>query len=355
MEKETQSRQIETIIQNRIKLANDLIKKYDLSLLDLCRVFETSPFGMNELAKYGDLSFPEPAIHHPELTDRIKRTISMEIMEEYAGNQEYVQEGIFSDILAKYGLIRRPGMLGHGGQVLEQELHDQIVSEYVKARGQVFRKRLERGERTVDVASSRRAQDVIYELYCLGFKKNEIEEYALSPAKPFLGAPYVDKDWMKALLNVYRSLHRPVVQRNTRKKDENGNVITYDYQMPVQLATNEELRGFMMDGANISQIVALTGDKEVTVTFVREDLDIEKSICLNKNASSKEMFYAYLENPDLKMNEISEGMFGKSRETFQRALQKYLNMQATEEEKERFRLRKKKANLMRCQNRRKNA
>ena len=341
----------EKIIQNRIQFANLLIKKYDLSLLDLCRIFETSPLGMKELMKYGEIQFAEPVIHHPELTDRILKNVFMDITQRHAEGKES-----FSEILTEYGLIRLPGTLVSIWDEVSSPLMETIKEEYFKVKGQVFRKKMEkRGISMLEIPLlSMQARKVIYELYRLGFKKNEIEEYASSPKSPFLGAPYVDKSWMKALIATYRNLNRPVISRNTRKRDENGNLITYDYPMPVQLATEQELRTFMEEGANISQIVAITGDKEVTITFVRERLDIQKSICLNKDMYSRDMFLAYVNHPDMKMDEIADLYFGKTRETFQRAVQKYLQTQATEEEKERFKERKKAANQMRYKNRVKN-
>lgn len=335
------NKEMEEILRNRAILTEKYVERYGFSLLDLCRIFEVSPLGMKSLLKEYGICPGEQ--NHPDLTSKFVQNIRDVILSKSG------EENPDPFLLAEYGLYRFPVRFCMADD-LDDKTKQEILFRYREEKGPAWNRKMEKNHKTLSYSDVKDAVRAIYELYFLGFKRQEIMEYASSDRNGALRLPYVDKTWTKVLIKTFSDIRdRNVSVRNTRKTDENGNTLTVKCNLPVQIATDEELLRFFIAGCGIEQMVMLTGDKEITITAARERLGIQKSYEVKKPILAREMFYAYLEREDLTMETIAARYFNCTRGTFYHNLKLYLKT-ATEEEKDAFERRKEIAGNLRKEN-----
>ena len=314
------------IIEKRQELVQKYASIYGLSLFDLCRIFEVSPIGMHTLVQKYNIQVGHDNNHPDIVTGIISNTYSC-IMDKTSENKS---ESEILQILKEFGLYRFP-IRWKMGEMLEDKYGEAILEEYKEIRGINWRKRMEKQNKTLSLDEFRPYENAIYELYSIGFKFQEIKEYV---------SGFIAPSMITTLLNVYSGMDpKNVIKRNTRKQDSSGNIIKTDYNLPVQIAGDEDFIRFLNDGVNIEQMVMLTGDKEVTIIAARERLGIKKSYEIKRPKMAKEMFQAYLDHTDMTMEEIARTYFDSTRGTFYHKIKDYIKT-ATEEEKAAFAARK---------------
>lgn len=311
-----------TLMENRKNRIRFLFKEASFSLLDLCRIFEVSPLGMKALL----CSMENEALILSEDPHPI-------LCEWLMGTGE-VNEENYEDL----GYYRVPKLYGEGIRLLSEGLvdGDVIINCYKQKKGAIWRKR---EGRTARIVIPNRELNLINELWHIGFKKSEMEEYVKASNEKFPG--FYEEDWTAAILAAWTKFFPGEVITRKKRPDAEGEVKTYESRLPVQIATDAELGTMMQHGYGIKQIVMLTGDQAVTVTQARIRLNLEKSHVVNGRCADRDMFKAYLEGVGQTEKALAENLFGKTRTTFSKRIKKYLSEQATEEEKALFEERKK--------------
>ena len=313
----------------------EYLGKYELSLTDLCRLYEVSVLGMKMfLMKKGMIKECDKS-HHPKLVE----TLILERQNEFA-------EGKSSpETLTSYGLLRKPSrcaVLNKKGDYKPNDVWDDIT----------FDKRWNQTEinRVKELASLQMDCNVIAD-YVFGGMEVENLRRIMRRYK----AKIIEQGiWVSFDDDIKNGGGDTKLRKNSGKKTEG----------PLLLVSDKgELKQLVQEGYNVKDIIMLVGDKEPVVRrererFVREHDDKIGMVSpskkynryiiygQNKEQLYRQAFQAYIGNMDQTMSELAKA-FHITRSTYATYIKKYLDKWGTDEEREALAKRKEAAEEMR--------
>lgn len=345
----------EELINNRIRCINEYLKE-ELSLLDLCRLFETSPLGMTRILDQdpdlkGRMDQLKAVKHHP---DRVK-VLLFELRDELVKQKDDLPEA-----LMRHGLIRMPSRFNEWapGDKLMGE-YAEVLEQVMKGQKRSLQKIMQFNGKDAFIKLLEPEKKAVYELYSLGFKNLQIQDYLRGYVK--------HQDLVTVLIKVFEKMTPATHAYEAYKRDHDKGKRSKSGEIkksnPVRIAEKEELQRLFDAGASLKQIIMITGDQSVVIEDYRDEKGLKgkkkgktktgrtrESYAYKKKNLNHDMFAAYVDerNWHLTQTDLAK-QFGTSRVTFSRGVKEYLG-RASDQEKEEYERRVKASEAMRMHN-----
>ena len=347
----------ERLIGNRINSVKELLTREELSLLDLCRLYEVSPLGMQRLLDQ-DEGLREQAEsikgkdHHPDHVREMLFALKEEL--------EDMDLDKLSEELERHGLIRIPSrfcVLDPGDRLVGD--YGETVKQIIKSQKAEIRHTLSFYGEDVFLREIENEKMAAYELYSLGFKGNQIMDYLRGWVKHEEVIELLIKTFkrMTPVTHTYEAYQLDKDKARSRKTGE------IKKSRPVRIADKEELQRLFDAGATLKQIIMITGDQSVVIEDYRDEKQLKskkdgktekgrqkEGYEFKKKDQNREMFLVYVDekNWNLTQTELAE-RYGVSRTTFSKAVKEYL-LRASHKEEEQYNRRVVASEAMRMDN-----
>jgi len=307
------------LIVNRIESVKAYLRNDDLSLLDLCRLYQNS-------------------VHHPERVHDILKDLNGHLLD--LDDTERQSE------LKKRGLVRIPSrfLKWNPGDRLEGDFETVFVEMLQTHGGKKLNLFLTELSKEGLLRGIEETKVKVYELYSIGFKNIHIKEYLGDEQKSSM-TDVLLKTFEKMTPQTH-SYEAYKLDADRAKASKNGDIKKSN---PVRIADKAELRKLLDEGASLKEIIMITGDQSVVIEDYRDEQGLKTkkegktktgrdraSYIYKKKNINREMFKAYIDEKNLEKTQTELAKdFGTTRVSFSKAIKEYLK-EASPEEKEKY-------------------